>query len=190
MYSSFDLPLKKTSNLAYVIFKNVMYAFLGSFVLWVSAKIQVPFWPVPMTMQTYVIFVIAALYDWRLGLATVLLYLTQGALGLPVFAGTPEKGLGLAYMVGPTGGYLFGFILATVLIGVVSSQKRTLLTIAAAITLGKIVILGCGVVYLSSLIGWSAAVQGGLLPFFIEWRFEGMSCDNDGMDGVAFDRKV
>src|SRR5690606_39847996 len=84
-------------------------AVLGTLLLTASAKIQVPFWPVPMTMQTFMVLFLGAALGPRLGALTVLLYLTQGAAGLPVFAGTPEKGLGIAYIAGPTGGSLLGF---------------------------------------------------------------------------------
>src|SRR5690606_14969027 len=90
---------------------------LGTLLLTASAKIQVPFWPVPMTMQTFVVLFLGAALGPRLGALTVLLYLAQGALGLPVFAGTPEKGIGLAYMLGPTGGYLIGFVPAAYVVG-------------------------------------------------------------------------
>src|SRR6478735_11328660 len=81
--------------------------------LWASAKIQIPLWPVPITMQTYVVLVIALSFGLRLGLASIGGYVMLGVLGLPVFAGTPEKGLGLAYLAGPTGGYVLGFVVAT-----------------------------------------------------------------------------
>ena len=93
--------------------RAIVLAVIGSILLTLSAKIQVPFWPVPMTMQTFVVLVLGVAYGWRLAGATVLLYLAQGALGLPVFA----AGGGLAYMAGPTGGYLVGFLLAAVAVG-------------------------------------------------------------------------
>jgi biotin transport system substrate-specific component len=80
------------------LLQQVLLAVAGSLLLWVSAKVQVPFWPVPMTMQTFVVLGLGAAFGWRLGMATVALYLLEGAMGLPVFAGTPEKGIGLAYM--------------------------------------------------------------------------------------------
>lgn len=83
--------------------RTALSAFAGSALLALSAKIRKPFWPVPMTMQTYVVLVLAMPYGWRLGTATMLLYLVEGALGLPVFAGTHLEGFGLAYMMGPTG---------------------------------------------------------------------------------------
>ncbi len=85
-------------------------AVFGSLLLWASAKIQVPFYPVPMTMQSAVVFLLGIAYGWRLAMATVLLYSPRVRSGLPVFAGTPERGIGLPYMMGPTGGYLLGFV--------------------------------------------------------------------------------
>ena len=95
----------------------MLLALVGTLALTVSAKTQIPFWPVPMTMQTFVVLVIGMAYGARLGVATIALYLLEGALGLPVFAGTPEKGVGLAYMMGPTGGYLLGFVAGAWLCG-------------------------------------------------------------------------
>src|SRR5690606_16484525 len=97
--------------------RNMLLAVGGSLLLTLSAKINVPFYPVPMTMQTFAVLLIGAAFGWRLGTATVLLYLAQGAAGLPVFAGTPEKGIGLLYLMGPTGGYLVGFAVAAAVVG-------------------------------------------------------------------------
>ena len=99
------------------ILKTILIVFIGSIVLTISAKINVPFYPVPMTMQTFVVIFIGMAFGWKLGLATVFAYLVEGAFGLPVFAGTPEKGIGIAYMIGPTGGYLFGFLVAVFIAG-------------------------------------------------------------------------
>lgn len=90
--------------------QNLVLLVVGVAALWVSAKVKVPFYPVDMTMQTMVVLLIGAAYGWRLAGATLALYLAQGAIGMPVFTGTPEKGLGIAYLAGPTGGYLFGFL--------------------------------------------------------------------------------
>ena len=97
--------------------KNLFLAILGTILLAISAKIKIPFWPVPMTMQTFVVLLLGILYGWKLGLFTVSLYLFEGAMGLPVFAGTPEKGIGLVYFTGPTMGYLIGFIFAVFFTG-------------------------------------------------------------------------
>ena len=126
--------------------RAVALAVLGSLLLWASAKIQVPFYPVPMTFQTAVVFLIGLAYGWRLAVATLLLYLAQGAMGLPVFAGTPEKGIGLPYMVGPTGGYLAGFVAAAAITGWVGERSRHWLATAggAARRHGRHLSSGCG----------------------------------------------
>ena len=92
------------------IMKYAFIALIGSVVLAISSKIKIPFYPVPMTMQTLVVLAIGVIFGWKLGVATISLYLFEGIIGLPVFAGTPEKGLGLVYFTGPTMGYLLGFI--------------------------------------------------------------------------------
>ncbi len=142
---------------------------LGSALLALSAKVQVPFWPVPMTMQVYVVLIVGMALGVRLGTATVLLYLAEGALGLPVFAGTPERGLGLAYMVGPTGGYLVGFVLAAALVGHLSERgwDRGITTTFVAAFLGTSVIYTCGVAWLATLIGLPKAISAGVLPFLL-----------------------
>jgi len=147
--------------------RAVLLAIAGSLLLTLSAKIQVPFWPVPMTMQTYVVMVIGAAFGWRLGGATVLLYLAEGAMGLPVFANTPERGLGLAYMVGPTGGYLIGFLVAAVAIGWLAERgwDRSLWRMVVAMALGHAVVFAFGVPYLAALVGWESAIALGLTPF-------------------------
>ena len=94
------------------LLKNLLLAISATIILVISAKIKIPFYPVPMTMQTFVVLLIGVSFGWRLGLFTVGLYLTEGIVGLPVFAGTPEKGLGIVYFVGPTMGYLVGFLTA------------------------------------------------------------------------------
>ncbi len=139
----------------------------GVAALTVSAKLQIPWWPVPMTMQTYVVLVIGMAYGTRLGVATLLAYLAAGALGAPVFAGTPEKGIGLAYMAGPTGGYLLGFVCATWLCGSLAARgwDRGWARSLAAMTLGHLLILGFGVAWLAVLMDGARAVQFGLVPF-------------------------
>ncbi|GAB4351854.1 MAG: biotin transporter BioY [Kiloniellaceae bacterium] len=150
------------------VLRATLLAVVGSLLLYASAKVQVPFYPVPITMQTFAVLVIGMAYGWRLGGATVALYLAQGALGLPVFAGTPEKGLGLAYMAGPTGGYLLGFLLAAVAVGWLAGRgwDRSVARTLAAMTLGTAIIFVPGVLYLGALIGWDKPVlEFGLYPF-------------------------
>lgn len=139
----------------------------GVCLLTLSAKIQVPFWPVPMTMQTLVVIVLGMAYGSRLALATVCAYLLAGAAGLPVFAGTPARGVGLAYMMGPTAGFLVGFALSAWLVGFLAERgwDRTFLKCAAAMVLGHLTISLCGVVYLSILMGTAKAISVGFMPF-------------------------
>ena len=99
------------------LLKYVFLALIGSIILAVSSKIKIPFYPVPMTMQTLIVLVIGIGFGWKLGLATVSLYLFEGIIGLPVFSGTPEKGIGLIYFTGPTMGYLIGFLVAVYISG-------------------------------------------------------------------------
>jgi biotin transport system substrate-specific component len=148
---------------------KVVLALLGSVLLTLSAKTQVPFWPVPMTMQTFVVLLIGMTYGSRLAGATVLFYLCEGAAGLPIFAGTPERGIGLAYMAGPTGGYLFGFLLAAVVVGWLAERgwRRSVWRIAAAAALGHIVMLAPGLAWLATAIGWSRAWDLGIEPFIL-----------------------
>jgi biotin transport system substrate-specific component len=147
------------------LLRAALLALLGSAVLTLSAKLQVPFYPVPMTMQTLVVLLIGLAYGFPLGAATVLLYLAEGAAGLPVFAGTPEKGLGLAYMVGPTGGYLIGFVLAAALCGWTAERRRDLPGLALAVVAGSIAIYVPGVLWLARFVGFDKALDFGLVPF-------------------------
>lgn len=148
--------------------KSLVFALAGSLALWASAKLQVPFYPIPMTMQTFVVLILGMAYGWKLGAATVLLYLAQGALGLPVFAGTPERGVGFAYMIGPTGGYLVGFVVSAAAIGWLGSRgwDRHISTTLAAMTFGTTIIFAFGLVWVATLVGWQKSVlEVGLWPF-------------------------
>jgi len=151
-----------------LVFKSTA-VIAGSLLLALSSKLQVPFWPVPMTMQTLVVLTIGMALGPRLALATLGLYLLQGAVGLPVFAGTPEKGLGLAYMAGPTGGYLAGFVVAAVLVGKLAERRwdRHPLTTAAAMLAGMAVIYALGTAWLAGFVGIEKALQFGVLPFLL-----------------------
>ncbi|MEK7819596.1 MAG: biotin transporter BioY [Pseudomonadota bacterium] len=154
--------------------RNVGLALAGSALLALSAKIQVPFWPVPMTMQTFAVIVLAMAFGARLGAATVALYLLEGAVGLPVFAGTPEKGIGLAYMMGPTGGYLAGFLVAAGLAGWMAERgwDRSFLKATAVNALATVVIFTGGLAWLAILVGPAKAVAVGLTPFLAASAFK------------------
>lgn len=143
--------------------RSAILAVAGSILLAVSAKILVPFWPVQMSMQTFAVLVIGAAYGPRLAGATVALYLAEGAIGLPVFG----LGAGLAYMAGPTGGYLVGFFFAAVVVGFLAERgfDRRWSTALVAFLIGNAVIFAFGIAWLTVLIGFDKAIAGGLLPF-------------------------
>ena len=149
------------------VLRAVLLALFGSLLLWASAKVQVPFYPVPMTFQTAVVLLIGATYGLRLGVATLALYLAEGAAGLPVFQSTPEKGIGLAYMVGPTGGYLLGFLAAAVIAGWTAERSRHGLTTVLGLLAGIVSIHLLGAAWLATLIGPAKAVSLGVAPFIL-----------------------
>ncbi|MGF1525958.1 MAG: biotin transporter BioY [Candidatus Competibacterales bacterium] len=135
----------------------------ASGLLTLAAKLQIPFWPVPMTLQTFAVLVIAMGLGSRLGMAAVVLYLAQGAAGLPVFAG----GGGLGYLTGPTGGYLVGFVAAAGLMGWLAERgfDRSTPCTLLAMTLGTALIFVPGLVWLSAFVGWHRVLEVGLWPF-------------------------
>lgn len=159
------LPQSRAGRLA----AQAGLAVAGSLLLWASAKVSVPFYPVPMTLQTLALFLIAATFGSRLAVATVGLYLVEGLVGLPVFAGTPEKGIGLAYMMGPTGGYLAGYLVAAALVGYAAERSwgRNLPGLLTAMLAGEAVILGLGFTWLAVLLGAEKAVAFGIGPFIV-----------------------
>lgn len=144
--------------------EKTLLAIGGSLLLAVSAKIQVPFWPVPMTLQSLTVLLIGLGFGSRLGAATVLLYLAEGLLGLPVFAGAIA---GPAYMAGPTSGYLLGFLLSAAAVGALAERgwDRNLLRASAAIAAGHVLLFIPGVLWLTFLFGWTKAVAVGVTPF-------------------------
>lgn len=140
----------------------------GTLLLAVSAKISVPFIPVPVTLQTFAVLFLGFALGARLAGLTVLAYLAQGVVGLPVFAGTPEKGIGMAYMAGPTGGYLVGFLLAAIVTGALAERgwDRRWTTTTIAALLGMCAIYIPGLVWLGALLGWDQPILAwGLWPF-------------------------
>ena len=154
----------KTADQNLTLMHRIALVIAGSALIALSAHIKVPFYPVPVTMQTMVILLIGMTYGSRLGALTVLAYLAEGAMGLPVFAG----GAGLAYMAGPTGGYLFGFLISAFVLGNLAERGwgKTWQTTAAAMVIGNLVIYTFGVIWLSNVIGsFDKGLQFGLLPF-------------------------
>jgi len=139
---------------------------LGTALLTLSAKINLPLPYVPMTLQTLVVLVIGAAYGARLGAATVMVYLAEGAMGLPVFAGPVG---GLAPLIGPTAGYLFGFVAAAFVTGWLSERgwDRSVPLLFVAMAVGHIIILGCGFAWLAfgMKLGVGKAWSVGIAPF-------------------------
>ncbi len=135
---------------ANAVLRNIVLAVAGAALMTIAAKIRIPFYPVPMSMQTFVVLTLGMAYGWRLGGATFALYLAEGALGLPVFAGTPEKGIGLAYMMGSTGGYLIGFVLAAMAVGWLAERgwDRSMVRTAGAMLIGNAIIYVPGLLWL------------------------------------------
>jgi len=160
-------PTDSRSN---TILRGSVLSILGTLLLIIAAKVQVPFWPVPLTMGTLVVLGLGMAYGWRLAGATMLLYMAEGAMGLPVFAGTPEKGIGVAYMMGGTGGYLVGYVLAAVTVGWLAEKgwDRTFLGTALAMLIGNAVIYVPGLIWLGVLFGWDKPIfEWGFTPFIL-----------------------
>ena len=152
--------------------KNLFIALIGSILLAISAKIKIPFYPVPMTMQTLVVLIIGIGFGWKLGIATIMLYLFEGIIGLPVFSGTPEKGIGLAYFTGPTMGYLIGFLITVFLAGKFSFDNN-LIKNFLKLTFATSFIYILGILWLGGLIGWDKPIfKLGAQPFLLAELFK------------------
>ena len=152
------------------IIKYAFLALLGSIILAVSSKIKIPFYPVPMTMQTLAVLVIGILFGWKLGIATIILYLFEGIIGLPVFAGTPEKGVGLIYFTGPTMGYLIGFIPAVFFSGLLRVDFKYNLFVRfilnfALYSFSVSFIYIFGLIWLNNFVQADQLLAFGVLPF-------------------------
>ena len=154
------------------IIKYAFVALLGSILLAISSKVKIPFYPVPMTMQTLVVIMIGIAFGWKLGIATISLYLFEGILGMPVFSGTPEKGVGLIYFTGPTMGYLIGFLVAVFLAGKFV-YNNNLIQNFLKILLATSFIYLLGIIWLGSLIGWDKPIfKLGVQPFLLAELFK------------------
>ncbi len=158
--------ISKTSRIEKIV-KLTLVAIIGTALITISAKIKIPFYPVPMTMQTFVILLIGVTLGYKMGLATVGLYLLEGIIGLPVFASSPEKGIGIVYFIGPTMGYLIGFLVAVYFAGSFEYNKGIINTFLKLIfSVSFIYILG--LVWLGVLIGWDKPIfKLGAQPFLL-----------------------
>ena len=154
------------------IIKSLLVIFPGSLILAISAKIKIPFYPVPMTMQTFVVLFLGISLGYKVALATVGLYLLEGILGLPVFSNSPERGIGLAYFTGPTMGYLIGFLFACFFASFIKKNDNYLIIFLKLIlSVSAIYILG--ILWLGALIGWDKPIfELGVMPFLIAEIFK------------------
>ena len=154
------------------ILKYFLIILISSTLLAISAKLKIPFYPVPMTMQTFVVLLIGVCFGWKLGGVIISFYLLEGIVGLPVFSGTPEKGSGIIYFVGPTMGYLIGFVFAAMLSGFFKFNKNLLLNFLKLV-LSVSIIYFLGVIWLGTLIGWSKPIiELGVMPFLLAEIFK------------------
>lgn len=153
------------------LYNQLAFALLGAVLITLGAKVQVPFWPVPMTLHVLAIFAIAVTAGPRIGLMSVLAYLGAGAAGLPVFSGTPERGIGLAYMIGPTGGYLVGFAIAAWLAGTLS-RGRGLIGRSLAMLAALAVIHALGLAWLARFVPAPKLLAAGFTPFILADLFK------------------
>ena len=152
--------------------RNVFIALIGTVLLAISSKIKIPFYPVPMTMQTLVVLFLGITLGWKLGVATVALYLFEGIIGLPVFSGSPEKGVGIIYFTGPTMGYLIGFLFTVYFAGSFNFSKNLFIKFFQ-ISFSVSFIYIFGVLWLGTLIGWEKPLfQLGVQPFLLAELFK------------------
>jgi len=154
------------------LIKTISIAIIGSIILTISAKIKIPFYPVPMTMQTFVVLFLGISFGYKIAVATVCLYLFEGIFGLPVFSNSPEKGIGLVYFTGPTMGYLIGFLFASFLSGYLNLNKNIFI-IFLKLILSVSVIYILGILWLGILIGWEKPLfELGAKPFLLAELFK------------------
>ena len=165
--------MELTKNISQTkILKSLLAIILGSIALTISAKIKIPFYPVPMTMQTFVVLFLGVSLGYKIGLASVALYLFEGIMGLPVFSNSPEKGVGLVYFTGPTMGYLIGFLAASFLASKISMKDNFLLVLIKLI-IATSTIYVLGLFWLGTLIGWEKPVFAlGAKPFLLAEAFK------------------
>ena len=154
------------------LIKKIFIALLGTVFLAISSKIKIPFYPIPMTMQTLVVLVIGIGFGWKLGLATISLYLFEGIIGLPVFSGTPEKGVGLIYFTGPTMGYLIGFLVTVFLTGFFNYKSNLFINFLKLFFAISFIYI-FGMLWLGGLVGWDKPIfELGAQPFLLAELFK------------------
>ena len=165
------MDLLKT-NLIQKVVKTFVLIFLGTMILTISAKIKIPFYPVPMTMQTFVVLFLGMAFGYKIGFATVGIYLLEGIIGIPVFSNSPEKGVGIIYFTGPTMGYLIGFLFAVFFAGYLNLKKNIFIIFGKLIFSVSTIYL-FGVLWLGILIGWDKPIlELGVMPFLLAELFK------------------
>ena len=165
--------MQLTKNISQTsIIKSLLAIILGSIALTISAKIKIPFYPVPMTMQTFVVLFLGISLGYKIGLASIGLYLFEGIIGLPVFSNSPEKGVGLIYFTGPTMGYLIGFLSACFLASKINNKDSFLLILGKLVFATSTIYL-FGLLWLGMLIGWDKPIfLLGAKPFLLAEVFK------------------
>ncbi len=154
------------------LIKILFLCLMGSILLALSSKIKIPFYPVPMTMQTFVVILLGITFGWKIGIATVSLYLFEGLVGLPVFSGTPEKGIGFIYFTGPTMGYLIGFLAAVFFAGKFNYNNNLLINFFKIFFATSFIYI-FGLLWLGNLIGWDKPIfKLGAQPFLLAEIFK------------------
>jgi biotin transport system substrate-specific component len=165
------MELLKTNSLQKVL-KIFLVVFVGTMALTISAKLKIPFYPVPMTMQTFVVLFLGLAFGYKIGLATVGIYLLEGIIGIPVFSNSPEKGVGLVYFTGPTMGYLIGFLSAVFFSGFLN-LKTNIFIVFSKLVFSVSTIYLVGVLWLGTLIGWDKPIlELGVTPFLLAELFK------------------
>ena len=165
------MDLLKINSIQKVL-KTFVLIFLGTMALTISAKLKIPFYPVPMTMQTFVVLFLGLAFGYKIGLATVSVYLFEGIIGMPVFSNSPEKGVGLVYFTGPTMGYLIGFLFAVFFSGYLNLKNNIFLVFSKLIFSVSTIYL-FGVLWLGTLIGWDKPIlELGVTPFLLAELFK------------------
>ena len=165
------MDLIKTYSIKKVL-KTFVLIFLGTIALTISAKLKIPFYPVPMTMQTFVVLFLGLAFGHKIGIATVGVYLLEGIIGIPVFSNSPEKGIGLVYFTGPTMGYLIGFLSAVFFAGYLN-LKNNIFIIFSKLIFSVSTIYLLGVIWLGTLIGWDKPIlELGVTPFLLAELFK------------------
>jgi biotin transport system substrate-specific component len=154
------------------IIKSLIIILVGSIVLTISAKVKIPFYPVPMTMQTFVVLFLGMSFGYKIGLVTISLYLVEGIVGLPVFSNSPERGVGLIYFTGPTMGYLIGFLSACFMASFIKTDDNYF-TIFLKLILSVSTIYILGILWLGNIIGWEKPIiELGIKPFLLAESFK------------------